>query len=203
MQDKPTRITFAERVHRDYTVRIARPITEADDFDDELQLLQMAQPSDSILFQLVTPGGNLDTANLICKAISESPARTRAFIGSTCASAGTAIALACDEWELDENSSFMIHTASFGSVGKAPELRSHTEHTLHMIDRWVRNTYTGFLTEDEIERVIDGRDMYFEGEELVERLERYALARDIAMGLVEEEEEEIPQKPVDIEEDGA
>jgi len=174
-EEKPNRIMMRENVSRDYVIRIARDISEVDDFDDELQVLAGAGPNDSITLILNTPGGSLETALILCKALRACEARTKAFIGWTCASAGTAIALACDEWEIDEYSSFMVHTASYG-VGhqSTPNVAACAQHFDKMINRFVENTYTGFLTTEEMEIVKAGRDVYFEGEELAKRLGDFA-----------------------------
>lgn len=176
--ERVSRITVKERVCSDYTVRLARPISEADDFEEEFALLAGVGYQDSVKFLITSVGGSLDTSNLLTKAIRETQAHTKAFIGSTCASAATAIALACKEWEIDSQSSFMIHTASFGAYGKTPDIEIEVKHRGMMIRRWVQDTYEGFLTQEEIDRVIDGKDYYFEGEELAERLTAYAEYRD-------------------------
>lgn len=178
MSEKPSRILVKEHVSNEYMMRIARYITDADDFDDEFALLYCAGQNDSIKLMITSGGGSLDTCNLLTKAIRETSAHTIAYIGSTCASAATAIALSCEEWEVDSQSSFMIHTASLGVFGKAPEIEVELAHKLKLIRRFVEDTYTGFLTQEEIEQVLKGQDFYFEGEELVERLTAYAEYRD-------------------------
>lgn len=195
MQDKPNRIAVKQTVHNEYTVRIAREISEPDDFDDELNLLAFAGSEDTIKLLVVSPGGFLTTCNLITKGLRETKAHTIGYIGSSCASAATAIILACDEWEIDEQSSFMIHTASLGVIGKAPEIEVELAHRLRLVRRWVESTYRGFLTDDEIENVIAGRDYYFEGEELAKRLMAYADYRDAArQALYAEELDEQPEE---------
>jgi len=184
---KPTRILLNQHVVNEYHVRLARVISDIDDFDEEFQLLAMAGERDVINLDIVTPGGNADTAHMLCRAIARTAAHTVAYIGPTCASSGTAIALACDEWEIDDMSSFMIHTASYGTGGLAPHIRDHVKHSDKMIERFVRLTYTGFLTEEEIGQVLEGRELYFEGEELASRLEAFAEYRDaVRQGLAEE-----------------
>lgn len=178
MTDRQNRILVKQNVTHEYTMRIAREISEPDDFDDELNVLAMAGPEDFIKLLVVSPGGYLTTCNLLTKALAETQARTMGYIGSSCASAATAVILACDEWEIDEQSSFMIHTASLGVVGKAPEIEVELAHRLRLVRRWVESTYRGFLTEDEIENVIGGRDYYFEGEELAARLMAYSEYRE-------------------------
>lgn len=174
-KEEPNRIMMRENVSRNYVIRICREISEVDDFDDELQVLAGAGPNDSVQLILNTPGGSVDTALILCKALRACEARTSAFIGFTCASAGTAIALACDEWEIDEYSSFMVHTASYG-IGHqtAPNVYASVQHSEKMITRFVENTYSGFLTPEEMEIVKNGRDVYFEGEELAQRLGAFA-----------------------------
>lgn len=177
-EEVKNRILVNQHVVSEYRLRLTRPITEIDDFEDEFQLFASAGECDIIKVDVVTPGGILDTAHMLCRAIAETSATTIAYIGPTCASAGTAIALACDEWEIDDMSSFMIHTGSYGYAGPAPNVRANVEHTDKMIERFVRNSYTGFLTETEIIDVLKGVELYFEGEELANRLESYAEYRD-------------------------
>lgn len=174
-KEEPNRIMMREITSRNYVIRICRPIEEVDDFDDELQVLAGAGPHDTVQLILNTPGGSVDTALILCKALRACEARTSAFIGFTCASAGTAIALACDEWEIDEYSSFMVHTGSYGTgFNVAPNVMASVQHMDKMVNRFVENTYRGFLNEEELEVVKGGRDVYFEGEELAQRLGAFA-----------------------------
>ena len=198
--NKPNRIMVNQHVTNEYNLRLARPITEVDDFEEEFQLFAAAGERDVINIDIVTPGGSVDTAHMLCRAIARTAGHTIAYIGPTCASAGTAIALACEEWEIDDMSSFMIHTGSYGTYGMAPHVKSCVDHHDKMIQRFVRLTYTGFLTEAEIERVIDGREVYFEGEELAQRLTAFAEYRDAmrkAMMNEELEQTELDSDPFD------
>lgn len=187
-EDKPSRILVNQHITNEYHLRLARPITEIDDFEEEFQLFAGAGERDLIHIDIVTPGGSLDTGHMLRRAIANCAAHTIAYIGPICASAGTAIALACEEWEVDDMSSFMIHTVSYGYVGMAPHVKANVDHSDKMIERFVRNTYTGFLTEEEIQRVLDGKELYFEGDELVQRLSSYAdYRRKMREALLEEE----------------
>lgn len=199
MSDDVNRIMVRSNMSRDYVIRLARGITEPDDFADEFQILAGAGPTDTVKMLLVTPGGSVDTCLMITKAMAECEAHITGWIGPQCASAGSAIALACDDWEVDDMSSLMIHTGSYSSGwGKAKDVLACTMHQDKMIARFVRLTYTGFLTPEEIEQVIDGKELYFEVENgLVERLTAYAEYRDAqrlamyeAAHNVEEEDEE-------------
>lgn len=187
--ESPNRILVKEDVARTYIIRMSRDVSLADDFEDEFQVLAAAGPNDLVKILINSDGGNLASAQLICKAIRECEAHTVAFIGMFCASAATAIALACDEWEIDDNSSFMIHTATYGLYGKAPEVAAQHRHMERAVSRFCVNTYTGFLTPEEIQAVIDGKDYWFHGEELAARLTSYAEFREAVYAAVDSQEE--------------
>jgi ATP-dependent protease ClpP protease subunit len=196
VQTKPNRILVNQHVVSEYHLRLARPITEVDDFEEEFQLFAGAGERDVIKIDIVTPGGSVDTAHMLCRAIANTAAHTIAYIGPTCASAGTAIALACEEWEVDDMSSFMVHTGSYGYYGMAPHIKANVAHNDKMIERYVRMSYTGFLTETEILQVLDAREIYLEGEELAQRLSDYAVYRD-AMREAAYAEEVVDTDPFD------
>jgi ATP-dependent protease ClpP protease subunit len=200
-KEEPNRIMMRENTSRDYVIRICRDITEVDDFDDEIQVLAGAGPNDTVTLILDTNGGSVNTALILCKALRACEARTKAFIGFTCASAGTAIALACDEWEIDEYSSFMVHTGSYGTgFNVAPNVAAQVQHMDKMVNRFVENTYSGFLTAAELEIVKGGRDVYFEGEELAQRLGAFAdyrFALEEAAYLEMQKQMELDSEPQD------
>lgn len=175
------RIMVRQNHANDYIIRLARDISEPDDFADEFQLLAGAGPQDSIKLQIVSGGGSVNTCHMIRKAMDECEAKIIGWIGPTCASAAGAIALACDEWEVDDMSSLMVHTGSFSpGWGKSQDVVAAATHQDLMVTKFIRTTYTGFLTEEEILQVIAGKEFWFEGEELCERLAAYAAYRDEA-----------------------
>ena len=80
----------------------------------------------------------------------------------------------CDKdiCEIAEHSHFMFHNYSSGNWGKGHELLAATQAD----DRWARNlmkkTYKGFFTENEIEKIIDGRDVWLTPDEVIKKLDR-------------------------------
>lgn len=178
LQEKVPRVSVRTRTINEFTVRLARPITNPDDFAEEFQALMAAGEQDVVRLDIASVGGNLDTCVMIRRAMQNCAARTVGWIGPTCASAASAIALQCDGWEVDDMSSFMIHTASFGVPrDKTPNVVASALHTEKMVETFVRTVYTGFLSEQEIVQALGGKDFYFCGEELADRLEAFAKYR--------------------------
>lgn len=180
MSDDVQRIMVRQHHSNEFILRLAREISEPDDFSDEFQLLAAAGPKDTIKIQICSPGGSVNTCHMLQRAIEECEANVTGWIGPTCASSAGAIALACDDWEVDEMSSLMVHTGSFSpGWGKSQDVVAAATHTDKMVTKFIRNTYTGFLTEEEILQVIDGKEFWFEGEDLANRLSAYADYREV------------------------
>lgn len=173
------RVSVRTRTHDELTIRMARDVSSPDDFAEEFAALASAREHDMVKLDIVSGGGSLDTCIMIRRAMAACDASIVGWIGPTCASAATAIALQCDGWEVDEMSSFMIHTGSFGAGrGKARDTQAYVSHQVQQIEKFIRLVYAGFLNEDEIELVLDGKELYFEGDELIARLEAFAEYRD-------------------------
>ena len=149
-------------------------IVEASEYIELLDTLRSANENDQFVIRVNSGGGLLSTANAIINAINESQAHVHGVIESECASAATMVFLACHSYSLGEEADMMIHTSSSGYVGKESEQHSYVAHSRKKIHRMMKNRYEGFLTESELSRVLDGVDLYFDREEIAERLESYS-----------------------------
>lgn len=187
------RVAMRQRTSNEYMIRLAREISEPDHFYEEFQCLASANEYDTVHMEIVSPGGSMDTCVMLRRAMGRCQAQIVGWIGPTCASAATAIALQCDGWEVDEMSAFMIHTGSFGVArNTARNVESAAKHSKEQIEAFIRLVYEGFLTEEEIAQVLDGKELYFVGKALADRLEAYGEWRSkvVEEALDEAEQEE-------------
>ena len=145
-------------------------IAEPAEYNELCFKLKSASPAEVFTLIINTPGGYIDAATMIVDAIKESKAKVIAHISGTVASAGTIITLACDEVEVADHTAFMIHNYSGGVVGKGHEMKAHQEFVDANLNRSFRIFYKGFLSEDEMDDVIDGKDLWMGKEEVVSRL---------------------------------
>lgn len=173
MSDMSNRLLRKEMTSTLYEYYLVDDIGEASDYIELCDVLRSASPNDEVLIRINSGGGSLATANMIVNAIRESQAHVHGFIESTCASAATLIYLACHSYSLSEDADMMIHTSSSLYGGKEHEQHSYVTFSRKKIHKMVRDRYAGFLTEKEIENVLNGQDYYFDSEEIAERLESY------------------------------
>lgn len=176
---QPKRVMTRSFNNHEYKIRIARPITEIDDFEEEIMALEEATEHDVVFVQLSSPGGSLETCDFICRRMNECAAPIIVEIGMTCASAASAMMLQATDWVIDDSSTAMIHACSYSpGWGKEFDVRMSVSYTERLNREWIERTYSGFLTESELKQVLDGKDLYFFADDLRERLPKYKEYRD-------------------------
>lgn len=114
-------------------------------------------------------GGLMDTMSTIRNSILKCNALVTAVLSGSVASAATMIALACDKIEVAPHTSWLTHYYSGGSAGKGNEIKAKHDFDEVEIPKMFKEIHKGFLTEEEIDRVIDGKDIWLNSEQIVER----------------------------------
>lgn len=185
-----------EQTYRHITVPLDGPIeSDISLYRDCIEAIRDANEGDFARVIINTDGGSLQTALAIISAIEQSEAEVVADIEGMAASAGGLIAMHCHGVQLNPYSTMFIHAESFMAGGKRNEVKSQVEFSLKWVEKIIRDTYKYFLTEEEIEQVLDGRDMYFDAEQIKQRFEHR-----IKMLEEEAQNEDEPNEPCDNEE---
>jgi ATP-dependent protease ClpP protease subunit len=86
-------------------------------------------------------------------------------------SAATMVFLCADGFEVSGHSMFMFHNYSGGTIGKGGEMYDNIVHERKWSEKLLREIYNNFLTEDEIVSVLNNKDIWMDGDEVIERLE--------------------------------
>lgn len=146
-------------------------------------LLDAASDLDSFKFIIDTDGGRSDTMLHLMSSIEKTSAHTVAEIHKAY-SAGSCIALSCDEISVMSFSTLMIHKGSMGMGGTANEVETHVDFNRKHDKEVFEKIYKDFLTDEEIQNVLDGKTYYFNAEEIKERAKKMA---DLSQGEDEEE----------------
>jgi hypothetical protein len=66
---------------------------------------------------------------------------------------------------------FMFHNYSGTVIGKGGEMLDQLQHERVWSEKLLRNVYEDFLTEDEIKSMLNNKDLWMDGEEVIKRLE--------------------------------
>ncbi|ALJ97504.1 ATP-dependent protease [Pseudomonas phage C11] len=180
-------VSCTQSVSNRYSILLPYLIKSLEELTEELWTLENAGQNDEVYITINGCGGQVETANAIIRAIKECQAPVHARIEGECASAMTAIALACDSVEIDQFTYFMIHAPSFGVV--SADFRNSLRNAAFSsawCDKWVDHVYSDFLTEKELERVKAGEELYIGGEELEDKLSDFFEKKRLAMEEISE-----------------
>lgn len=161
-----------------YDYYLTGSIGDPEEYLDLCNILRSATAQDEVIIRFNTPGGQVRTGNMIINAIQESEANVIGFIESDCGSMGTYVFLACHTWGVSESAEFFAHTCTSGSYGKEHETYEQAMFLRKQQHKQMRKRYANFLTPEEIEKVISGSDVYLDADDIMERLETYAQARE-------------------------
>ncbi len=71
---------------------------------------------------------------------------------------------------MEDDIMFMVHYFTKGMYGKGNELEANAEFTKTFYRKFFKKMYRHFMTEEEIMKTIDGKDYYFNQQQVAKRL---------------------------------
>tara|TARA_Y100000114_G_C11764120_1_gene332414 strand:+ start:81847 stop:82620 length:774 start_codon:yes stop_codon:yes gene_type:complete len=163
-----------------YEYYLTGEIGDPEEYLDLCNILRSASAQDEVVIRINSPGGQVRTGNMIINAIAESEATVVGFIESDCGSMATFIFLACHTWGVSESAEFFAHTVSSMSFGKEHETYEQAVFMRKQQHKLMRDRYSNFLTDTEIDNIINGMDVYLDADQIMERLGNFAEARQQA-----------------------
>ena len=169
MEDYKSPIRSHQKGGTEYEIRFDRDITKS--WVDEINTLKDAQECDTIINIINSGGGELYLTTEILSAIANCKAEVVSeLVGEAC-SAASMIFLAGDCFVVHPFTRMMIHTASTGIIGSSTDIKAEATHLDKEVERLIPYIYKDFLHEDEIRSVLDGKPIYLNDEEIIERLQ--------------------------------
>lgn len=161
-----------ETKERVFGVYLNDDIIEPSYYNQVFLTLATATKNDVINFFFNTGGGQADTAIELISYIKTTQAFCVANIVGSCHSAGSLIALACDDFRVYPYASMLIHTYSGGLYGKRSDVEAQVKHEYQHFKNFFTDIYKGFLTATELKRVWDGKDVWLDANNIVTRLNK-------------------------------
>lgn len=155
------------------TVHIDEDIKEPSYYRQVVQGISNLSEGDQLTFNISSPGGRLDGLEVVLSAIDNTEAVTIANIAGQCHSAASILALRCNLIYVSPHASMLVHFISFGSAGASNHVLKQAEHTKKVSEKLFRDTYYGFLSEEEIAKCIeDDYQLWLDSDQIVTRLEQ-------------------------------
>jgi ATP-dependent Clp protease protease subunit len=153
---------------------ISRPIGENALYTDMVHCIKTASEHDRIIIYINTPGGNLFAGMQIINAIRTTAAHVTTVLESHAFSLGTLIFLSGHEWIVMDDSQMMFHNFSSSLTGKGNEQIAEVQANVKWFNKIMKRICHPFLTNDEINAISDGRDLWLDSDDIRKRLSRMA-----------------------------
>lgn len=179
-----------------YKVFIDEEIKSPSYYRNLTYTLDNASPNDDIIFHINSPGGNVYAGLQLYNGILNTEANTVAILEGMCVSAATFFPMACDSVMVMNGSFMMLHAASFGAIGDMKSIMDDVTFRNKELEKMIHRVYKDFLTEEEIEDMIQNkREVWMSDEEVSRRLRARACAKNEEMEEEYEEDIIVEEKP--------
>lgn len=185
--------TFHKQLVNVHEFYLNGEIESSENYIQWFDTMRHASENDVIKIYINSPGGDVFTAIQFMRTLQETDASVVMSIEGICASAATMIMLCGNSFEISDHSMFMIHNYSGGTFGKGGEMLDQLQHERKWSEKLLREVYKDFLTDTEITSVLDNRDIWMDGDEVIKRLKARQEKIDAEKS---EKEEEKPQEDV-------
>lgn len=162
-----------------YTIRFFHNFDfDASKYQPYFDIFEKAKENDEIIIYLNSGGGSTLTLNMFLNAMRMSRCKNITARVNYVASAAAIFALACNNIFFNENSTLMLHTFSTCVLGKSQEVESDFKHSELIIKRMNEEYLKRILSPEEIKELYNGKDFYFDENEALRRLKKYASKRN-------------------------
>ena len=155
-----------------FSVSFTQDIEDPCFYDSVVNLLLTAEEGTQIDFLISSYGGRLDSFLGIRGALAQTKANVTGFLMAQACSAAGMLLLSCHNWIINEFATFHAHTCSYGSYGKSDDVKQQVDYITKQTERIVRSVYDGVLSSDEQDKLLEGKEYYFDDKEITRRLEQ-------------------------------
>lgn len=137
------------------------------------QRIRDADEDDVIRYIINSPGGRLDGLMTLLASMLKTDATTEAHIDGFADSASSFLAMHCDNIYVSPFASMLVHHVTYGiDRSKAADVHLHVTHFNTYSEQFFKDTYELFLTDEEIQKCLDGYQLYLNADQIAERLQR-------------------------------
>lgn len=145
-------------------------IEEPENYLEWFDAIRHAGENDIIKIYINSYGGDLFTAIQFMRVLADTQATVICSVEGACMSAATMIFMCANQFEVTPHSVFMFHNYSGGAIGKGGEMIDQLLHERKWSERLMNEIYKDFMTDEEIKAMLDNKDMWMDGEDVVVRM---------------------------------
>ena len=155
-----------------YEFYLSGKIEDPEKYTEWFHLIRNSGENDDIVIHINSRGGDASTAIQLMRVLKETRADVTACVEGDCMSAATFVFLSASSFDISEYSDFMFHNYSSVTAGKGGEMYDSVTHAKRWSDNLMKTIYKDFLSDEEIQQILDNKDIWMSGDEVMERLKK-------------------------------
>lgn len=159
----------AVNIHEFY---LSGDVESPEEYIEWFDTIRSASKNDVIKIYINSPGGDLFTAIQFLRVLNETQGQVLISVEGACMSAATMIFMCGHQYEVSPHSMFMFHNYSSGVVGKGGEMYDRLAHEKVWSEKLFKDVYSDFLNEREIKAILENKDIWMDGDEVIKRLKK-------------------------------
>lgn len=171
--------TSSKPLATQYDIMFDRDISGPNEWHEEFYVMRQCGEGDLCNIHINTCGGSVATISAFQNIKSKSSALFHGILEGVGYSAGSAFFLMCDTQEVGDLAEMMIHTSQGSGFYSHSQGRSeYGKQSQRTAEILVKLVYKDFLSEEEIEDVLKGAEVWLDANEIRERLEKRQQVRE-------------------------
>lgn len=148
------------------------PIQDGDKVSDLIEDLKIATPNDTVHIYLNSPGGSIFTTMQVINSIRDCQGMVITQADGDVSSAASLIFFSASSMYVSDFSTFLIHNGDMMLRGKHSDTLMQATAMKNTVEKLFRSVYYPFLSTEEIDSVLAGRDIHLESEQVCERIKK-------------------------------
>lgn len=166
---KPSQVISKSYLNNEYYLYLHGEIGSPDNFLEHFALYRTATANDVIFLYVNSNGGSLATGMEYIRHMRECEAPIVCILGMEVASMASAIALEANDLIIDDMSTMLVHSFSYGAMGTEYSIYNQATFNKKLNERWIRTHYSNFLDETQLQDALKGVDILLDSDEIKDR----------------------------------
>ena len=162
---------FAQPMGNRFVVNITSDFDSSDTYDEIVALLSTATDADEIVWNISSYGGFVNSLQMILGWKAMCPAHQTHVLHSNADSCASVFFLSdADQYIVGDGATMFLHEIQAGVSGTTSNMIRHMEHLKETNETFIKRSYSGFVSEEEMDQILMGVEVFLTAEQIRDRL---------------------------------
>ena len=162
---------FAQPTGNRFVINITSDFDSSDTYDEIVALLSSATESDEIVWNISSYGGFVNSLQMLLGWKAMCPAHQTHVLHSNADSCASVFFLSdADQYIVGDGATMFLHEIQAGVSGTTSNMIRHMEHLKETNESFIKRSYSGFVSEEEMDQILMGVEVFLTAEQIRDRL---------------------------------